>query len=123
MTEAFTTTARLFIDNDIIWVKYAADAHIDADDIRNIYFIIRRWSAGRKLPLIVDIRDPYTITARARECAMRESEANLATALLTSNVLYKYLSDIYTKFYSSPVPLKVFLSEEKALEWIRSLQK
>ena len=124
MKEALTTTARLFVDeHDVIWIQYAADVQIGVSDISNIYSVIRRWSGDRKPRVVVDVRKPYNITAEAREQAIEETKTSIATAVITSNVLYSYIANIYAKFHSSPAPVKVFFNEAKALEWIRSVRE
>ena len=123
MREAFTTTARLFIDDKgVMWIQYAADVQIGVQDIKNIYSVIWRWAGNTKPRVIVDVRKPYIITPEAREQAIEETKNCVATAIITSNVVFKYDTDIYSKFYATSAPVKVFMNEEKALGWILSVK-
>jgi ubiquinone/menaquinone biosynthesis C-methylase UbiE len=119
MKEAFTPTSHLIVDNGILWVKYAAEVHLDVQDIKNLYSVMDRLSEGKKLLVLVDIRNPYTITTEARAYAIKHVTPRIATAVVTNSITYKYLSNIYSSFASSVPPIKVFTSEEKALEWLK----
>jgi hypothetical protein len=124
MTEALTATARLHFDEDnILHVIYAEGAMMDVADIRNIYSVITRLSAGKKLCLLIDICNSYTITPEARKYAMDNLTPRLATAVLTKSCAVKYLSDLYSTVYRPATPLKFFLDEAKAIAWLNTFKE
>lgn len=124
MTEALTATARLYIDeSNILHVIYASGVSIDVADVKNIYSVITRLCAGKKLGILVDIRNPYTISGEARKYAVDHITPRLATAVLTNNFAIKYLSDLYSTVYKPPTPVKFFLDEDKAIAWLKTFRQ
>jgi 4-hydroxy-3-methylbut-2-en-1-yl diphosphate synthase IspG/GcpE len=119
--EAYTTTAHLYIDaEDITWVVYAGEVNITVEDMKNIFSVMERLMQGKRMPVMVDARASYTIDQEARTLAAANTRVYPATAIITNNIMNKYLSDLYAKLHTAPSsPIRVFLNEGKALEWLR----
>jgi 2-polyprenyl-6-methoxyphenol hydroxylase-like FAD-dependent oxidoreductase len=121
MKEAFTPVSRLFLDREgILKVVIAEGAELGIEDVRNIFEVEKRMLQGRRGIVLVDARNSYSISSEARSYAIAQRDSRVATAILTTSIAYKVVNDIYYRFYSSPSPVKVFMSEDKAREWLLS---
>jgi hypothetical protein len=119
MKEALTPVARLFIDEDrILKVIYADGATINTESIKTVFTAMQRLSDGAELPVLVDVRNYYTITRDASQYAISHLTPRLATAILTRNVAYKLFANLYAGFRNYKPPIQVFTSEQKALQWL-----
>ena len=121
MKEALTPVSRLFLDREgILKIVIAEGASLDLEDMKNVFEVEKRMLQGRKGIVLVDARNTYSLSSEARAYAISQRETRIATAIITTNLAYKVLNDLYSRFYTLPSPVKVFMSEERAREWLLS---
>lgn len=124
MKEAFTPVSRLFLDREgILKIVIAEGAVLLLEDVKNVFEVEKRMLQGNKGLVLIDATHNYTLSSEARNYAIAQRESRMATCILTTSFTYKVINDIYSSFYSSPSPMKVFLSEEKAREWLLSFNE
>ena len=76
---------------------------------------------GKKIPLLVDIRNIKSISPDAREhftLKGRESVVN-AYALILSSSLSRMIGNFFMTFHKPAVPVRLFNHEDKALAWLK----
>lgn len=121
MKEAFTTTARLFYDPEqkLLKIIITEGAHIGIQDVRNHFRVSRLLTEGKKVRVLSDSRANYSITAEARdEAAKLSREDRAATAIVSSNPVSRFISNLYIRFSKPNVPTRLFESESEAMAWL-----
>ncbi|MCC7303340.1 MAG: hypothetical protein IT233_11925 [Bacteroidia bacterium] len=119
--EAFTTTAKMFYDPSMNLLKIiiTEGAHLEIDDIRNHFLVSERLTEGRKALVLFDARATYSITAEARdEAAALSGKSRIATAIVTSNPLSRFIASLYIRISRPLVPTKIFEREDVAQKWL-----
>ena len=109
-------------EEGVLRLVYAPGASLTVREIQATAFAMRELSEGKKRPVFVDARGLRSIDREARAYALSEESATeWIIALATLNTpINKLLADLYTKLNRPPYPLKYFVSEAQALEWLRS---
>ncbi|HZI11771.1 MAG TPA: hypothetical protein VE153_15415 [Myxococcus sp.] len=116
------TRTVVFTFTDIIIGRFRAGAEVTLDDARENVALCRQMNAGRKRPVLVDLRAVKSQSAEARAyLAGREgSEICQAVGLLIDSPLSRVLGNFYLGMNKPVVPTRLFTSEEEALAWLRS---
>lgn len=124
MKEALTPVSRLILDRaGILKIVIAEGAILQLEDVKTIFEVEKRMLDGGKAIVLVDARNNYTLSQEARSYSLLQRESRIATAVLTTSLAYKVISDLYSRFYSFPSPVKVFMNEEKALDWLMAFAR
>lgn len=81
----------------------------------------QKLAEGRKMPLMVDIREVLAIAREARVCFTGPEGEKTATAvaLLTGSALTRVLGNFFMGLNKPSFPVRIFTSEAEALEWLR----
>lgn len=114
--------ASIIFDDNIVVLKWKADAEIDVAACKEIIEIRKEHQKVDKALLLIDQREFWTITKEAKEFSERDDvqAQNKAIALLTGNSLPSIMvANAYIKLYKPEVPVKMFKSKEKALKWLK----
>lgn len=124
MKEALTPVSRLILDRaGILKIIIAEDAMVELEDVKTVFEVEKRMLEGRQGIVLIDARNNYTLSHEARSYSILHRESRIATAVLTTSFAYKVISDIYSRFYSLPSPVKVFMNEDKAYDWLLTFAK
>jgi hypothetical protein len=95
---------------------------VTLDDARaNVALCLQR-NAGRRRPLLVDLREAKSQTAEARAyLAGPEGLAvSQAVGLLIGSPVSRVLGNFYLGLNKPSIPTRLFTSDEEALAWLRS---
>ncbi len=116
------TRTVVFTFADIIIARFRTGAEVTLDDSRaNVALCLQR-NAGRRRPLLVDLRGVKSQTAEARAyLAGREGvQVSQAVGLLIGSPVSRVLGNFYLGLNKPSVPTRLFTSEEEAQAWLRS---
>jgi hypothetical protein len=116
------TRTVVFTFADIIIARFRTGAEVTLDDSRaNVALCLQR-NAGRRRPLLVDLRGVKSQTAEARSyLAGREGvQVSQAVGLLIGSPVSRVLGNFYLGLNKPSVPTRLFTSEEEAQAWLRS---
>jgi hypothetical protein len=108
-----------------IWtLEYKPGVEIDSDHIIEHNNLIKRVAGGEPILLLLDVRKGYSITPEARALAAVEETTSLkkASAILVDSLAAQLLANAFVNFNKPASPVKVFTSEEKAIEWLLSFK-
>ena len=83
---------------------------------------VRRAGGGVRRPLLSRIAAPGPMTNEARAYYASEEAARAITALamVTNAVLGRIVANLLMGLSTTPIPMRLFRSENDALNWIRS---
>jgi hypothetical protein len=116
------TRTVIFTFADIIIGRFRAGAEVGLEDARENVALCLRMNAGRKRPLLVDLRAVKSQSAEARGylAGPEGTEVCTAVGLLIGSPLSRVVGNFYLGMNKPPVPTRLFTSEEEAQTWLRS---
>lgn len=122
MKEAYTTTAGITLQDDgIVRILVKEGANIQLADVENHFRVIERLSEGKKVPVLIDARVNYSMSAEARAySAMHSSSGRLATAFITKSAAGKHVANLYMNINKPAIPTRVFNDEAEAIAWLKT---
>jgi hypothetical protein len=75
-------------------------------------------SNGKRLPLLVDIRNAKTVNRAARQ-VFATIECVTSTALLIDSSISQIIGNVFLNFSKPANPTRLFTSETEAVEWLK----
>jgi hypothetical protein len=123
MEKEKTRTCEIFIDElGILHVKILAGVIIDKEDAADNFVVVRNLTEGKPILKLVDARNPFIIKKDAQIFVEKENDpnTNIARAVLVNSFITKYLRAFFLRLEKPKVPVKIFTSEKKALEWLKT---
>lgn len=101
--------------------KVKPNAEIFIQDAKENTALIETFYNNKKLPLIVDMRDIKSVSSEAREHFTLNGRDSVvaAFAMLTSSSLSRMIGNFFLSFHKPKVPVKLFIREDKAIEWLK----
>jgi hypothetical protein len=116
-----TRIAEVSIDNDeIILIEMFNAADIDEYDILDLNLIIRHLSNNKPALKLVDSRNSWSISIKAKKVAEKTTSLNktMARAIVVSNKLKSGVLSFIKKFESKKYPQKYFTDINEARNWL-----
>lgn len=109
----------MWMDGEFLCARYAADLHLSLDVAKACVEARIFFTKGLAFPLLIDMRGIKSTTREAR-LYMASVGATLvkAAALITGSSVNRTIGNIFLKIDRPPVPLKLFISEVKARQWL-----
>ena len=118
-----TRTCEIFVDElGILHVKILGGVIIDKEDATDNFLVIRHLTKGRSVLKLLDSRKVYRINKEARIFIERQntSKPDIARAVLVNSFIQKYLMEFFNSLDNTKFPVKIFTSEKKAVEWLKT---
>jgi hypothetical protein len=110
----------------LVVVRIRERAYQSLEDARANLAAAQSETAGRRRPLLVDIRTAQPLDADARHVytgrALADSFAALAL-LVESNPLGRMMGNIYVRVALPPIPTQLFTDEPRAVEWLNTYRE
>ncbi len=117
-----TPIGRLWLDSaGILWHRLRPGVHITKAHADETLAAVRRVTGGSKVPAVIDMRGVAFADREARNSFAGSSETSLevATALIVDSSFSRNLGNLFLKFSTPQRPVKMFTTEESAVEWVR----
>jgi hypothetical protein len=117
-----TKTARINLNSDgLLIVRVNDGAHQSLDDaVENLGVAVAE-TAGRRRPLLIDIRTAQPLDAEARHHysgqTLVESFSALAL-LIDASPFGRMMGNVYLRIARPGIPTQLFAEEARALEWL-----
>jgi hypothetical protein len=108
-------------DDKILRMRVLEGANIDLKQAKLITESMQRLTDEMPVAVLIDGRQNYTWEKDAQEYIAQNSAFRLATALITNNSVVRIFSNSYSKIFKPSYPLRIFATEEKALEWLKKM--
>mgnify|MGYP005992613613 CR=1 FL=1 len=121
-----TSAAEYFIEDSILYMRAKKDANFTLEVTMEGIEARKKLQNGRKFPVLIDMRLAFGVSVEAREYSARDetTELYLAMAILSGKSLpARMMGNFFIKFNKPNIPLKLFSSEGKAIEWLKSFKK
>lgn len=107
----------------IVFMRILDGAEIELENAFQNQEAVRQLTNGEKHLLVVDARsvDVYVSKeARAFSAAFKENDPCIAKAFVINSTANRLIGNFYINFNKPKVPTKLFSTEEKAVEWLKS---
>ena len=110
--------------NGILRIKVIEGAHIDLVSLKEDGEVNLQLTGDRKTLALYDSRGFFTIEPEAREYLRSGivDPTRIATAVLTDRLATKLLVNFFIRFNKPKTPMKMFTSEDEALDWLKNFR-
>jgi hypothetical protein len=112
----------ILYSDGIIIVKITNREEIGVDQVKQVIDVVGQIGEQKKYPLMVVVNEFVLPTPEAREyLATPESNPyGTAAAYVIGSFAQKLVGNFYLSYNKPARPTRIFNSEEKALEWLRT---
>jgi hypothetical protein len=110
------------IDEDIVKVFIKPDLDFEKKDVDDIRNSIEKLSEGNRVLTLVDVSENTTGNSEVREYGSKEgaNKYATATAYITDSLAQRIVVNFFINLYRKGTPTRIFNSEDKAIEWLKS---
>lgn len=118
-----TETADVWMDEEgILRVTIFAGADVKVQHVEELLRIYKQLGCGTKKVLqLMDGSGGFSMSFAAQSFVVKNiSPLLIASALITKSQMVQIAVNIFMKIFTPSVPFRVFESEEKALQWLRT---
>ncbi|MFH1682495.1 MAG: STAS/SEC14 domain-containing protein [Candidatus Woesearchaeota archaeon] len=111
-------------EDQVARVFFSPNAQVTLQDAKDHFAACLKASRGERHPVLVDIRNLKSVEHPARKFFADESFSKFtkASALLVGSPLSKVLGSFFIGLNRPPYPIRIFSSEDEALEWLKKFQ-
>ncbi len=106
-------------DDRILRVRILEGVTVDLQQAKLMNEAMLRLSDEEKFLVMIDARASYSWDKDAQEFIALNSDFRIATAVITSNPVTRLLTNSFVFIFKPVYPIKIFLEEEKAVEWLK----
>lgn len=118
-----TRTAKIGLDeNNILHFLLNENISVDYEDALDNYLVVKNFTKGEPCLKLIDIRHQVKISSKAKRFIdSKDVQAKtIARAILVSNTVAKLTLNFFIKFNSMNVPTKFFVTEQNAIDWLKT---
>lgn len=124
MKEAWTSTAQLWYNQteNLLRIEMKPTKPLTLDDMRNHYVELNRLTEGRKALVLINFGTNFSAVREARQYTVEQSAHRIATAVIADSWFARLKVNYYMYFNKYQTPIQFFLSEENAINWLKSFK-
>lgn len=107
------------IEDGIVFIEFFLD-HGDFDFAEKGIKKRIEITAGRKFPMVSDMRKMKTTTREGRQ-RMAQPDAGegvTAVAIIVNSKVQQVIYNLFAAIYKAPAPARVFTNKEEAIAWV-----
>lgn len=107
-------------EQDIIVQRVRRYAEIGEPEARQGFDLVVQLSRGKRYPLLVDLREPASISSAARTFFASTTVSDTATrvALLQGSTVTALAGNLFVRINKPATETKIFTDEQKARRWL-----
>lgn len=117
-----TKTGKIWqMDNDTLIFETMPGANILLEDSIEHIEIASKITKSKKWVMLVDMREVNSVTKEARTYYSDQNviEGRVAIALLIESYFSQIVANFFIAYSKPDYPIKLFVSKEKAIEWLK----
>lgn len=106
----------------LVLVKVKANDEIDVKQVVQVVETLEKFGNGKKFPLLIIVGE-YTLPSPEARAYIATAESDpyaSAEAYVIQSFTQKLVGNVYLSFNKPARPTKMFNSEEKAIEWLKT---
>ena len=119
-----TPYSQMWIDDGgILHIRYTKKTDVTLIIAKKEIELINKICLGKKIPTLVNLNNTKSISREARQfLSGRESQKVLrSVALVVKSPIHSVMGNFFLGINKPSYPLKLFSSEEQALNWLKTL--
>ena len=122
-TTVATRTCSFTMGDTCLVARFHAGAEVSGDDARANLDVTSELAGGRRLAVLVDLRQlkSQSAEARAELAGPRAVRVSRAVALLIGSPLSRVVGNFYLRFNRPETPTRLFSSEDEARAWLEAV--
>lgn len=120
-----TKTAKMCIEDGILHCKLLPNSEINLVDAKEIVNQTLKLCHGKNIPILGDLSEAKYISIESRKY-LSGQEANKAAsslAIIANTMVGKIIGNFLIGLNKPSYPVKLFTSEEKALDWLKQFME
>ncbi len=121
-----TKSSLIWIDDEeILRIRIKGQIQVKLEDVIESFDIYRKWGLPENKRLQLMEGATFFSMDKAGQQYAAEHGRNffIASALVHKSAAIRILFNFFSRFFSSPLPFRLFSSEREALKWLRSFKK
>ena len=123
-TEIENDIIKYWINNQILYSKYKRPFKMTLEDIKDVIALRHDISNNQKQFWCYNLNGVKSISKEARDYADLHGQDLLhACATVVDSHITIFLFNIFAKLKRVKIPFRAFTNEEKAIAWLKELQK
>jgi hypothetical protein len=107
----------------IVHIMMKSNFDLRIADVDEINESVIKFGRGQKIITMLTAGEEITIDVEVREYAATQSQHVSACAIIVNSLIYKLVTNFYIYFQRPHYPIKIFNSEENALEWLKQFKR
>lgn len=111
-----------YLKDRILRIEFPTNVYVELEDTIHIHEACEMLTKGQKYLKLV-IANGTLISSKATRsyrATLKENDGRIAEALVYKSYGNKIVFNFYIAFHKPKVPTKLFSTEEKAIEWLKS---
>ena len=123
MNKVITRTKEIIQDSSgIILCSVIKDVIMDLEDGKENVEVFKKLGNGKLVPVLVDIRETFTITKVCRNYYASKEAATVMTsvALIIGSPLSRLLGNFMIGLNKTVFPTKLFTNKKEAIKWLKT---
>ena len=123
---ADTATARITLDDGVLFVRIRDGAHQHPSDARENLSVAVSETQGVRRPMLIDITKCDPLDAETRHVYSGQPLVDGFTALallIEASPFGRMMGNVYLRVARPGIPTQLFTSEASAIEWLRGHQR
>jgi hypothetical protein len=118
----FPTLTVILRNDGLVLVKVIANSEIDINNVTEVVGALEKIGKGKKFPLLIIVGE-YTLPSAEARAYIAKAESDpyaSAEAYVIQSFTQKLVGNVYLSFNKPARPTRIFNSEEKATEWLKT---
>ncbi|WP_317897079.1 DUF7793 family protein [Aurantibacillus circumpalustris] len=113
----------IYYEEPVIVFNYKPDTLLGVPELKKIVAVAENLSEGKPYVTFSDVRSTINMTEQAKKFLADPKNMPLfrGSAILVSTTLFSFAVNFALSFSKKTYPIKAFVTEEKASEWLRLL--
>ena len=112
-------------EDGIIHIEYLPGAELALENVKEEEAAAAKLANGKRFPILVDSRNLRSLSKEGRAYIEGEGGAkvSIATAVLITTPIGRIIGNFFMSINRPIYPVKLFTSEDEAIEWLRRYLK
>lgn len=118
----FEESAVSFRSDGLAWVCIKTSNDVEVKHVVEIVSALEEYGKGKKFPLLITTQE-YTLPSPEARTYIAKAESDpfaSAEAYVIQSFSQKLVGNVYLQFNKPARPTRIFNSEEKAIEWLKT---
>jgi len=113
----------IYYEDPVMIYIYKRKTYLGVPELKEVVTIATNLSKGKPYVTFSDVRSSIDMTEQAKKFLADPGNMPLfrGAAILVTTTLYSYAVNFALYFNKKTYPIKAFVTEEKAMEWLRAL--